>query len=66
MVKDISEGGARLRVRASDVEGDEVTLIDVKEGTERRARVVWRRDTEIGVEFTAPSRLGRPRSVEPA
>ena len=65
MLKDISDGGARLRVRASEVSGDEVTLIDLKEGTERDARVVWRRDNEIGVEFAGPSRLGRPRSVEP-
>jgi hypothetical protein len=63
-IKDISEGGARLRVGAQESIGDEVTLIDPTDGTERRVRVVWRRGQELGVEFIGPSRLGRPRSVE--
>ena len=62
-IKDISDGGARLRVGAQDVIGDDITLIDPKEGTERKARVVWRSDQEIGVAFTEAVRRGRPRSA---
>lgn len=63
-IKDISEGGARLRVKSEEVVGDEVMLIDPKEGTERRARIVWRSEHELGVAFIGPGRLGRPRGVQ--
>ena len=62
-IKDISDGGARLRVGAQEGVGDEVTLIDPKEGTERRARIVWRSEQEIGVAFSEPVRRGRPRNT---
>jgi len=63
-IRDISEGGARVRLVFGDVVGDEVTLIDVKEGTERQARVVWRTRGELGLAFTGEARRGRPRSTE--
>ena len=63
-VKDVSLTGARLRVPSRDIRGDVVTLIDSKAGTEQRARIVWRNDTEMGVMFEGPARPGRPRAVE--
>ena len=65
-IKDISEGGARVRLQSrQEVAGDEVTLIDPTEGTERKARVVWQAKGEIGLAFVGEPRLGRPRGVEP-
>ena len=64
VIKDGSEGGARVRVVFGEVVGDEVTLIDTKEGTERPARIVWRSGSELGLSYTGEVRRGRPRSVE--
>jgi hypothetical protein len=63
-IKDLSDGGARLRVPVAEVVGDDVTLIDPRDGTERRARIVWRSEHEVGIAFTGDVRLGRPRSVD--
>ena len=64
-IKDLSDGGARVRVGTVEVVGDEVTLIDPKDGTERRCRIAWRSDTELGLAFEGPVRRGRPRSMQP-
>jgi hypothetical protein len=53
-----------VRVGTVEVVGDEVTLIDPKDGTERRCRIAWRSDTELGLAFEGPVRRGRPRSMQ--
>lgn len=64
-IKDLSDGGARVRLTAaSEVVGEEVTLIDPKDGTERRARIAWRSDTELGLAFEGPGRRGRPMALQ--
>ena len=55
---DISETGARLRVGEPQVAPQEF-LILLNKGLARWCRVVWRSDTEIGVEFVEP-----PESVK--
>lgn len=61
IIRDVSEGGARVALQAEDVEGDEVILVDHNLGTEHKARLVWRSKTQIGLCFIGPARRGRPR-----
>ncbi len=59
-VLDISEGGARLGVRAAQDVPQEFTLVLGANGHPyRRCRVVWRKDAHVGVVFdrTLASRL---------
>ena len=51
MIRDLSPTGARLAVNA-DVTLPEIFELTIpKTGTKKRARIVWRRPTEIGVRF---------------
>jgi len=60
VVTDISDGGARILIR--DTELPEVFMLQFSEsGQHRHCRVVWRRNSEIGVAFTdrKPVHFGR-------
>lgn len=48
---DISDGGARIRVGRGAAFPTHVVLVDPMTGLSRRAALVWRTDTEIGVRF---------------
>ncbi|MET3664966.1 PilZ domain-containing protein [Caulobacter sp. 1776] len=48
---DISEGGARISVGKGASLPSNVVLVDPATGFSRRAAVVWRTKTEIGVRF---------------
>ena len=52
-VADISETGARLNVEDIDSIPDEFMLVLSRRGdAQRKCRVVWRKQRQIGVEFT--------------
>jgi hypothetical protein len=54
IVRDISEGGAKLAVAAAAKAPDELVLVLSRSGTIRRkCRVVWRTESHIGVVFEA-------------
>lgn len=48
-VRDISETGARLEMASSVTLPDQFDLHIPKKGVTHRARIVWRRDVEVGV-----------------
>jgi hypothetical protein len=55
-VLDISDNGARIAVERSQEVPDEITICMSPRGFPiRPCRVIWRSDTEIGVEFIAAS-----------
>ena len=52
-VQDISEVGARLRVKSDRLVPDEFTLLLSMDGAaHRQCRVVWRSGSDIGVKFS--------------
>jgi len=54
IVRDISDGGAKLRVAAAADAPDELVLVLSRSGTIRRkCRVVWRSEHDLGVAFEA-------------
>ncbi len=59
-VRDMSATGARLRVEGSVTAPDTFELLIALDGLEANCKVVWRRETEIGVRF-----VGAPRTVAP-
>ena len=60
-VRDISDGGARLRVTSSLLAPDTFELIIESEGLEADCEVVWRDESQIGVRFVGAPRLVTPR-----
>jgi hypothetical protein len=51
-IQDVSRGGARLIVSEPDGVPDEFVLrLSQGGGSRRKSRVVWRSETEIGIEF---------------
>jgi hypothetical protein len=52
-IVDVSLGGARLQLFASDLPGGDLTLIDTAMGTVHELRVAWRNGDFVGVAFTA-------------
>lgn len=49
LIVDLSDGGARLRVRGGQILPDAFVLADPLTFQAHRAAVVWRRDAELGV-----------------
>ena len=66
LLLDLSEGGARLRVRGVPLP-DDFVLADPLTFTAYRAQVVWRKDAEVGVRLLrAQSLLGAvPAALQP-
>jgi len=65
-IRNLSEHGARLRVEGVFQPPADFTLRTPADKWEARARVVWRKDGELGVRFLAdrpPLALGGGRSV---
>jgi len=56
VIRDISRGGARIKVTASIDIADEFDLIVPADGLRHPCRICWRKGDQLGVEFTAPSR----------
>jgi len=53
MIRNLSEGGAQLKVESLIGIPDEF-LLKLKEGAPARARVAWKRGTTIGIRFVDP------------
>jgi CheY-like chemotaxis protein len=60
VLRDLSEGGARLQVAQSSAVPDTFELIVELDGLEVPCQVVWRKVTEVGVAF-----LDKPNHVSP-
>jgi hypothetical protein len=63
-VRDISDGGARLRIDGSITVPDTFELIIEIDGLEAFCEVVSRRGNEVSVRFTSPPRMVAPRRVQ--
>jgi hypothetical protein len=64
---DASQEGAQILVDDPASVPDQFTLVLGYDGTaRRRCRVMWRSDTQIGVEFTSRSRTARRRAAAAA
>jgi len=63
-VRDLSDGGARLRIEGSMTAPDTFELIIEIDGLEAACEVVSRRGNEVSVRFTAPPRMVPPRRVQ--
>jgi hypothetical protein len=63
-VRDISDGGARLRIEGSITAPDTFELIIEIDGLEASCEVVSRRGNEVSVRFVSPPRMLPPRRVQ--
>ncbi|MBS0240975.1 MAG: response regulator [Proteobacteria bacterium] len=64
VVRDISEGGARLQVSQSTNVPDTFELIVELDGLEATCEIAWRKVTEVGVRFLEPVKRGAPRRLQ--
>jgi PilZ domain len=55
IVRDLSDGGARLELASEPMLPREILLVDPTGGT-TPARIVWRSGRDIGLQFVSPSR----------
>ena len=55
LVRDISVGGARLKVENGLAVPGQFDLLLVTENSRAPAQVVWRKGTEVGVRFARPA-----------
>ena len=51
MVRNLSDGGARIKIEAAHTLPDNFQLHVLKTNTRRKAEVKWRTATEVGVHF---------------
>jgi Tfp pilus assembly protein PilZ len=59
-IRNLSEGGVMVKVDNNHLIPDEILLYIDGDSIRRPARVAWRGDKEIGLEFTGPAEtLGR-------
>ena len=58
IIRDISEGGARLRIPLGFETSSDIDLYIPDTAFERRARIVWREQHSIGIEFLTSSIVG--------
>ena len=63
-VRDVSDGGARLRIEGSMTAPDTFELIIEIDGLVASCEVVSRRGNEISVRFVSPPRMVPPRRVQ--
>ena len=68
MLCNVSQGGAELSVSDLDSLPEHFTLaLSIDGGAQRRCRVVWKADSQIGVEFLkTPKRNSRQANPHPA
>lgn len=59
VVRDISDGGARIAMEAMFPLPPVVVLLVPQAGLKKKARVVWQNETESGLEFLADSRRSK-------
>jgi hypothetical protein len=53
LVRNLSDGGARIKIEAAHTLPDRFQLHLIKTSTRRAAEVKWRTATELGIEFTS-------------
>ena len=68
LIVDLSEGGARVRVRGGQVLPDDFVLADPLTWLAHRAQVIWRKDAEVGVRLLRSQNLRGvvPGALQPA
>ena len=54
VVRNLSQAGARLALRAPQNVPDKFQLLFDSDGSVRQCRVVWRQETHVGVAFLVP------------
>jgi len=64
VVRDVSEGGARIELAADAFIPGELFLLDLTIGAAFRSRVAWRRGRDLGLEFLAREDLRKARKPE--
>jgi hypothetical protein len=64
VIRNLSEDGAKLHLSGGATAPSEFSLFLIEKNITRKARVVWRRGEEIGVEFLRPPSAGRTEMGE--
>jgi PilZ domain len=63
-VNQLSDIGARINIAGSIALPDTFDIVIPQKGTSRRAKLVWRRDDQIGVDFFSEGEAAAVASVE--
>ncbi len=68
LILNLSDGGARLRVRGGQTLPDDFVLADPLTWLAHRAQVIWRKDAEVGVRLLRSQNLRGvvPGALQPA
>lgn len=68
LIVDLSDGGARLRVRGAKTLPDDFVLADPSTFLAHRAQVIWRKEAEVGVRLLRAQSLrgAVPEAMAPA
>lgn len=61
VIRDMTPASARLRLASTVGVPQAFTLLEDRDGTRRRCAVVWRSETEVGVEFVSAGMAGERR-----
>ncbi len=51
VVRDITDGGARVQISGEQAVPDQLYLVDLRSGIAYEARVIWRRYPQVGLAF---------------
>ena len=63
-VRDLSDGGAQLRLDGAMIAPNHFTLFVDLDGTETDCEVVWRKGRDLGVRFRSAARPGTRRRMQ--
>ncbi len=68
LIVDLSDAGARIRVRGGQTLPDDFVLVDPTTWLAHRAQVVWRKDAEVGAKLLKSQSLRGvvPGALQPA
>ena len=64
-IQDLSATGARVRLPDDTLVGDPIYLINMSHGVAWRARVAWRRENRLGLEFSQSFDLSQENEAAP-
>jgi hypothetical protein len=64
IVRDLSSTGARVKVPEGQMLPPRLYFLELRSGDIHEARVAWRRDREVGLEFTGQGSPANPEAGE--
>jgi hypothetical protein len=64
VIRDLSEGGAKIRLPTAEPLPPEIWLIELRRGLAFKARVAWSDGCDLGLSFSASHDLAQEHSLD--